>query len=359
MEEPAVAVSGRIGWPFRTWRAAGFAVSDGGAAATALAGFLVRGGIVLLILPIVVLPSVIDLAGMTGVHAISIGGQPTPWLVAVIAVGIAVAVAWLAVVVLVGSVLDFWLVQMRVEFGRNPSGAAGQAEGSSRDDSADGQEPAGSTASARRRELPDLGLLLTVALIRILSLAPLGIALIWATARIYDTTYDQLLTPTNLATPLPVRVVLAATDVVAVVAAVWLAGETFGAIAVRRAILDRRGFRRALGSACSQIVRRPLSTLTTTLLSYGVSAVAIILSLALCATAFDSCRAIARTHYPFPFLGSTVDLRPVAFAMVAMVLVVAWAIALLISAVTSAWRSGMFTAEAVAAGAGSRSVAAT
>src|ERR1035437_5227139 len=40
----------------------------------ALAGFLVRGGLVLLLLPSVVLPSVIGIAGATGVHAFTLSG---------------------------------------------------------------------------------------------------------------------------------------------------------------------------------------------------------------------------------------------------------------------------------------------
>jgi len=45
-----------------------------------LAGFLLRGGIVLLFVPISVLPSVLGIAGATGVDAFGIDGRPTPWL---------------------------------------------------------------------------------------------------------------------------------------------------------------------------------------------------------------------------------------------------------------------------------------
>src|ERR1035437_2370936 len=61
----------------------------------ALAGFLVRGGVVLLLLPSVVLPSVIGIAGATGVHAFTLSGDLTPWFVEVLAVGAVATVTWL------------------------------------------------------------------------------------------------------------------------------------------------------------------------------------------------------------------------------------------------------------------------
>ena len=62
-EAMALATTGSGGsWLAGLWLAARFAIG-GRAAWTAMSGFLVRGGIVPLILPIVVLPSVIDIAG--------------------------------------------------------------------------------------------------------------------------------------------------------------------------------------------------------------------------------------------------------------------------------------------------------
>jgi hypothetical protein len=200
----------------------------------------------------------------------------------------------------------------------------------------------------RRLDLPGWGLVWTMGWIRVVCALPLSVALIWATTQIFDATYDQLITPTNLATPLPVRVVIAATGAVAVVVAVWLLSEAFGAIAIRRAILDRRGLLGSLRGAFEQVAHRPLASLTTIVLSFGTSAAAFVLTLAGCAWAFDACRVVARTHYPTPLLGVTVDLRAVVFALMAIVLVAVWSLALLVAAVTSAWRSALFTEEAAA-----------
>jgi hypothetical protein len=341
----------RPSWFRRVLRATHFAFSDGGAVATALAGFLVRGGIVLLTLPIVVLPSVIDIAGITGVDAISIAGQPTPWLVAVIGLVILAAAAWLVVAVLAGSVVDYWLVQMKL------GAFAGWAEPDQVEGAAGGR-PSGGTvhpgkaqhsgraSAARRLDLPGGGLLWTMSMIRVVCALPLAAALTWVTTQIFDATYDQLLTPTDLATPLPVRVVMAATGPVTVVVGVWLLSESFGAIAIRRAILDRRGFMRSLQGALEQVVRRPITSLTTLILSFGTSAGALILALAACAWAFDACRVVARTHFLTAALGPVIDLRALVFAFTAIVLVLAWSVALLVAAVTSAWRSALFTEEA-------------
>ncbi len=112
--------SGRAG---RLARALAFGLTHGEASVVALAGFLLRGGIVLLALPSVILPSVIGIASVTGVDAISIAGQPTTWLVELIALAIVAAIAWLAVASLVGSLTDVWLIQMTLD----PSGTRQEA----------------------------------------------------------------------------------------------------------------------------------------------------------------------------------------------------------------------------------------
>ena len=58
--------------------AASFGVACSDIPTIALAGFLVRGGLVLLLLPSVVLPSVIGIASATGVRAFTLSGALTP-----------------------------------------------------------------------------------------------------------------------------------------------------------------------------------------------------------------------------------------------------------------------------------------
>jgi len=321
-ERPATRRPGRIG---RVARALSFGLTDTEAAPVALAGFLLRGGILLLALPGVVLPSVIGIAGATGVDAISIDGRPTAWLLALIAVVVAATFVWLAIASLVGSLVDVWLIRMA-------------------------SEPRPERAH-RRLELPPGSLLMQLAAIRMTCLLPLAAALAWAASRIFNATYAELTTPTNLTSPLPLRVVLAAGDAVAVVAAVWLVTETIAAIAIRREVLAGRGFWRSIGGAAAQIVRRPISTAVTVAVSYAVSAAAIGLAMVVTSMAFDWCRIAARNQDPIAIkLGigdfATVrDFRPVAFSLAAFAFALAWAAALALAALTSAWRSAAFTNE--------------
>ena len=307
------------------WRAATFFLTDREAPVVALVGFLIRGGIVLIALPSVVLPSVIGIAGATGVDYISISGEPTQWLVEVVLGASVAAVVWLTVAGLVGSLVDVWLVDMALD-ARRP-------------------------ATRGRLPLPRMALLVRLLAIRMICLVPLAIALVWAAGQIFSATYDELTTPTNLATPLPLRVVFAATGAVTVVAAAWLVAETIAAIAIRRQILAGNGIWRSLGGAAWQLVRRPVSTLLTVFVSYATSVVAVGLALVATATAFDWCRIAARNTEPIAVklgigdFSTTRDFRPVAFALAAVAVALAWAAALVLSGVASAWRSAAFTHE--------------
>jgi hypothetical protein len=317
----------------------------------ALAGFLLRGGIVLLALPSVILPSVIGIASLTGVDAISIAGQPTLWLVEVIVLAIVLASAWLVAASVIGSLLDTWLIEMATTDGgpaeSRPATGTGSASESTSVVESDTEE------AGRRLTVPPMQFMLQLAAIRLICLVPVAVAVGWAATRIFNATYDELTNPTNLTTPLPFRVVLAAGDAVAVVVVVWLASETVAAIAVRRRVLAGSGVLRSIAGALGQIARRPLSTLLMCVVTYAVSAVAIGLALIATSTAFDWCRIAARNQDPIAIkLGfgayTTVrDFRPVIFALAALVLTLAWALALAISAVSSAWRSSAFTNEVV------------
>ena len=314
----------RRGRARRVGESIAFGVSGRPAPLVALTGFLLRGGIVLLALPAVVLPSVIGLAEVTGVRAISIAGQPTWWLVEVVVAALVGTVIWLAIASVIGAVADVWLVDMAVD----PSGSA-----------------------SRALPLPGRGLIFRLVAIRAVCAIPLVAALAWAAGRLFEATYNELTTPTDLAKPLPLRVVVAAAYSVAVVMVVWLATEAVAAIAIRRQILAGRGIWRSLADATFQVARRPLSTLVTVVFSYGTSFAATIAALFATATAFDWCRIAGRNSEPIAVrlgigdFATTRDFRPVVFALATVALALAWAAALALSAVTAAWRSAAFTRE--------------
>ena len=291
----------------RLGRAAAFAVFDRGSTPVALLGFLVRGGIVLILLPSAVVPSVLQITGMAGPRAITITGDITPWLLGILVGGAIVGLAWLLLACLVGSLTDSWLVAMALR-------------------------PAAPGAPVRL-PLPNRRLLARLVVIRLLCLVPLAVALYWAGTRLYDAAYSEWISPSDLAAPLVLRVVLAAADAVAVVVAVWLACETLAAVAVRRQLMLGRGVWRSLAEAARQIALRPVSTLVTTAVAHAGSAAAVVGTMVLTAVAFDWCRSAARAA------------QPMAFAAATLALALAWAIALAVSGVASAWRSAAITNE--------------
>jgi hypothetical protein len=85
----------RPGWTARIRRALAFGVVDRDTIVVALAGFLLRGGVVLLLVPIAVLPSVLGIAGAIGVDAFGIDGRPTLWFFEVVAIVTVLAAVWL------------------------------------------------------------------------------------------------------------------------------------------------------------------------------------------------------------------------------------------------------------------------
>ncbi|HEY5487206.1 MAG TPA: hypothetical protein VIK06_06115 [Candidatus Limnocylindrales bacterium] len=303
-------------WLGRIRLAAAFGLEGSDVPTIALAGLLVRGGIVLLLLPVVVLPSVIAIAGATGARAFTLSGDATPWFVEVLAVVGVGLLVWLVTSVVIGSLVDVCLVRAALEVG---------------DDGID-------------RALPVVGsgLIVRLASIRLACLVPLAVALIWAGGRVYTATYNELITPSDLAVALPLRVIGDATDAVAVVVVTWLASETIAAIAIRRLILTGGAVWRAIAGALAQVVKRPVWTLLTAATSLAPSGAALFVALFGTATAYGWVTVAARSEQPI------VLLRFAVFVLAVLALAAAWILALALSGVTSAWRSAAFTHEVAA-----------
>jgi hypothetical protein len=314
-----------LGWLGRTRRAIAFGLSGRDAVVVSLAGFMLRGGVILLAVPAAILPSVLGLAGAVGVNAFAIDGRPTTSFFELVAAVSTVAAIWLLAAALVGSLVDVWLIQAALD----------------RDD----------TSPEKPRPLPSLELLLSMAGVRAACLVPLALALAWAGSRIYTSAYNELTTPSSLGVPLAVRVVLGAADAVAVVVVVWLVEETVGAVAIRRLVLTGCGAPRAIRDAIVQIVRRPVTSAATVLLSYLASLVVMAGGMAMIAVAFDWCRAASRIPQPIALtlgigqFSTTRDFRPVVFLLAGLTMGIAWLAASLLAGLASAWRSATLTGE--------------
>jgi hypothetical protein len=200
--------------------------------AMALAAFLLRGGIVVALLPILSLPSA---AGLTTtiappLEALVLGrGSLEGVIVGTLLV--ALVLAALLAAALAGSWLDLTLVREVAD--------------------ADDLDLAWAPASLAPR-----GPAAKALAIRLAAHLPTMIAAGYAAIRLVGATYTELLDPGDIAVPLVARVLLRAPDAVVPVVLAWLLGEAIGAQAARRAaagepatLAFRRAIRQVLGPA--------------------------------------------------------------------------------------------------------------
>jgi hypothetical protein len=174
--------------------------------AIALAGFLVRGGWLVLLVALVELPSPAGLANLLGPTVVAVVlGEPSVELAL-----LALAAVGLVLAALVGTtLLGTWL-----ELGLVAEAAASEEVGLAR-------------AVAR----PDLW---RAAGSRLVAHLPSAVVLAWATVRVGEATYAELIGPGDAAVPVILRVLSRVPEAVLAAVAVWLVGEAVGGAAVRR-----------------------------------------------------------------------------------------------------------------------------
>jgi len=224
-----------------------------------LAGFLVRGGVLLFLVPIVVIPSPLDVANLLGraVTAAALGG-PNPDLVRLAATASVATAAVIVVAFALGAAMDVSAVRV------------GAAELAGRPVDALIDRPAsggGSPGAERGVRAAELGRAFAV---RLLSLVPFAATLGLLTPTIVGATYGELIDPTDLVTPLVLRIVIDLPAVVAALVVTWLAGEVVGGLAVRFVVLEGRGTVRAIAGAIGLIARRPIASLGALALGSGI-----------------------------------------------------------------------------------------
>ncbi|MGZ8527777.1 MAG: hypothetical protein ACXWWR_03200 [Candidatus Limnocylindrales bacterium] len=269
--------------------------------AIGLAGFLARGGIVLFALPVVVLPSVVGLTTFIGPNSVTAAGL-APRLVTLIAVTAATVAAAVLLGSVVGAATERALVRAIVD---------GGAEAASQDGRA-----------VRSAPLADL------VAIRLVALVPLGLAVAVGGARLGQVGYQELILPSDSAAPFVVRVLLAGPEAVAVLIVGWLVSELLAAVAVRLALLDRRGMPGALGAALVWIVRRPVRSLAV-MIGTTIGSVALLgPGLVAASLAWPGVRtALLGPSEPTAALGSVA------------LFVAAWFSGLVLAGLASTWRS--------------------
>jgi hypothetical protein len=273
--------------------------------ALGLAGFLARGGILLLLVPIVPLPSPVGLANIVGPTAATPSG-PSPEAAGMLAVGGAVLLAWLVLGNAVGAMSDVLLTRTFV------------------------------VAGGRAPLRPDLlGRLVAV---RLAAHVPLALALAFAAGPIVEATYRQLISPYDLAVPLISRVVREVSPLIALIVGAWLLGEVVAGLAVRYVVLRNDSGIVAIGHALGHLVRRPGTSLATTV----VGLAGLVLAIGPPMVAASVVWSLLEASF-VPSLGQGGDAVRIAFF--GLCLVAIWTGGLFLCGVASAWRGLLWTAE--------------
>ena len=215
--------------------------------AIALAGFLAGGGVIVVAWPILVLPTPTGLQNALGgpVSTLVFGG-PSATLVALVlltTLGVVIAVA-------LGTWIGAWAERQGIALVLEAAADEGLA----------GPVPELAAAPGPGR----------IAVLRLLALAPVAAAALLAWRPLYDAAYHELILPTDLATPLPVRVILAVPLPIAGILVTWLLADCAAAVAVRRLVLERRRLVVAWLLGWADLVRRPHRILPTALTGLGV-----------------------------------------------------------------------------------------
>ncbi len=179
-----------------------------------LAGFLARGGIVLLALPVTVLPTPSGVQNALGGPVSSVlFGAPSAGLLLLVGVLAAGGVLLLVAGTLAGA----WAER---------AGICIALEAAADEALLEGAVPVPRAGMAR------------IAVVRLLGLVPVAVLLLLSLPTIYAVGYRELILPEELRTPLLARILVAAPGTFAALAVAWFAGDAAASAAVRRLVFE-------------------------------------------------------------------------------------------------------------------------
>ena len=272
----------------------------------ALVGFLVRGGWLVILGPIIVLPTPVGLANVIApiVEDIAFGRQTDEVISAVVTTTV-VLVVWVFAGGLLAAATEVETVRQTASvldrpFGEPPRHAVWRVFG-----------------------------------VRLVTLIPLLIALAWSVARVVSVAYRELTVPSDVAMPITFRILVGAPDALLALLVAWLFSEIVGGLAVRRVVLAGRGVRRA----ASEAVREARRGLRRCIGLGLVSAVVLLAVIALTGIATGTTWAGLR--------GALADRDTSAWTVALLVFFVGLFVgSLVIFGLTAAWRSAVWTVVA-------------
>jgi hypothetical protein len=323
-------VGGEPGWSEGVAAAASVAANDRALWALALVSFVARGGLVLLVLPMLTVPSPVQLSILFRGQVGEIGrGDALP-----LALGVGLL---LAVVAIGGVLVAAWSEVAQVE--RVVSDP--ETDGLRR-----GRRPRTLTRSERR------ALVSWTATIGAIAILPVIAAAAILVERVVTATTAELIHPTATDVPLPVRVLGRTLATVGGALAIIVAAEVGATLASRRLLVAAfellpdgaavpLGSRVALQGA-ARAIRHPARVLATACIGWLVLAAAVGVSMLLAALAFEAAREAVVAGDPRWDAG-----RLVAAALSVALMSGAWLAALALTGAAAAFRAAAWTSDAL------------
>jgi hypothetical protein len=278
----------------------------------ALAAFLIRGGLLVVLLALVSVPSVPSLATALAppIEALVLS-RPSIESALLGTVLVSALIGLLAAAGLAGAWLDLALLREADE-----------------DDELD-LHPTQARSSAW-----------LVFGFRLAAHLPTFLAVGYAIVRIVVVTYQELLSPGDPTIPVAARVVARAPDAIVLVFVLWLLGEAVGGLAARRAVAGQTVTRALLGALRDLLARRGLATFV---LANGVVLIVIALLVAV----------VGRTSaHLSAYLLDRADAFTISAAL--LLLISTWILGLAVLGAALAWRATAWTHEAGMSGSGAR-----
>jgi hypothetical protein len=274
-----------------------------GSWAMGLAGFLVRGGILLVLLPIVRLPTTAGLANDLGPTIVGfVFGGPSAEFLVLAGTIVALTLAWLVAGGLLGAALDLSLIRA----------AVGDEELDDVPRPGSGDPPRAFAA-------------------RVVAHLPTAAVLAWGAVRLVEATYQELIRPGDPGIPVALRVALRVPDVVVALIGTWVLGEALGGLAVRH-LAWGHGLRRALSGAIRSLARP--TALGTMLITNGALAAAILALTTAAGAAWNNLRIVLLD-------GGKPGEVGLALAFFSLV----WVAGLWLLSIATAWRATAWTFE--------------
>jgi hypothetical protein len=282
----------------------------------ALAGLLAGGGIVLAAWPILVLPTPTGLQNLLGAPVSTlVFGDPSSEFVALVVGTIVVGGLMLTGGLLAGS----WAERRSLDLVLDAATDEGFLPAPVDLDRAPGT--------------------IAVAALRLLSLVPPLVAAAVAWPTLYAVTYNELILPGDLVTPLPFRVIGRIAPVLAGIVVTWLLADAAAAVGVRRLVLERRGVATAWALGWVGLFRRPHRVLATAVLGALATALAAGPALAAAAIGWGDVREVL-----------AVGRDPLVTALAVATWVATWLGALVLAGVGAAFRAAAWTLEGAGRG---------